>query len=999
MIGKVCCYKYDNTCTDIVESPGKGIGLPDITGSHSACVEIDEYLGLSKIVFEPRLIPGTQIPFPGFPSLNVMPIASVELTPVGLNCVGSPSKYPNMILTMHQMPALPPIEQLAENVLDKSLFVNWPMMHEGKVVAISDETKEIRLYKAQRKITEFSKMASDRWRSEAEIMGQTYYVGNGVPGAGGVQIGEIKFRLKILPLQGMKTNPTNGSTKKMFGNDEADVPLQLALWQAPAPDPRFFERGPMTLKDRFPEGCNVILTKGKFRGCVAQVVAVADKKNVGVRVQTLPAETPFGHVIAQSVHETFMSSQDAARILKMNPGVLGKVMGRLQFEQGRYDLGLNLKSPDGLCVVGYTRKKTEQNGNSKGNRKDDSAWAAGDAVLVVGSRPLFDDDAEEERIQWEYSPKAIRLVEAYRKKFPQLFAALNKKPNERKYDANEVFGPNGEKSLAVVREWLDNHESAKLPRSKVSTELMSYEASAAVEKAASVRALALKKKGYPQEALIKVPGSALYREGSTGATDILLASDLNDMLRPKLGDRIVNLCADGVPFGLRGTVIGVHEAASSGGSVEIVMDQEFMGGTSLQGHCSNFRGKLCQWAHLLKIEPDNSAGVVEKLIPKGASKEAAMNRVLSANNEEPRRRVQSSWDNQVDTARDVLRKKEKPSYQDGKTPPRSSSVSKRAVSKTPPRSTSRSGSTGKSRVAWREARGPDEKGTGFKGAKRGHSSGLAKWKNDVKLKSTANDCVNATADDLKKILGLATTSAPASSTSNATGKSSDHLKAVLGVGASSATPTNQSAQVSVAPLTSQAMASSATIGLKTMLGLPTVASEAMPAQILKRSPAVLPQPGLPMHTQQQTLPSEPLSAADKLRQLMAGKQSQASMVPRPPVQPSGFNFTYVEQGKEAPPPPSQMMPQYHNYPQQQYTSVPMMPMMMPSYGMAPPPPPPAHFLSQGSMHPYQPSTNEFPPLGASINPQQAILRHHSEPQPPKTPTILVPTAASEKRGR
>ena len=101
---------------------------------------------------------------------------------------------------------------------------------------------------------------------------------------------------------------------------------------------------------------------------------------------------------------------------------------------------------------------------------------------------------------------------------------------------------------------------------------MSYEAVAAVEKAADVRTLALAKSGYPKESLIKIPGAALYGEGSTGATDVLLASDLNQKESPQLGDRVVNLCAEGIPFGARGTVIGIHEAKTTG-SVEVVMDE------------------------------------------------------------------------------------------------------------------------------------------------------------------------------------------------------------------------------------------------------------------------------------------------------------------------------------------------------------------------------------------------------------------------------------------
>ena len=364
-VGNVYCYKYDITCSDTVESPDPKIGLPDMVGSRSSVSVLEQQEHTVAPPFEPRLVNGTQIPYPGFPTLNVLPISSVELTKIGLNCFGSPSKYPNMVFYLHQMPELAPIQVLAESILGKSLFVNWPMMHEARAVAISDELKEIRLQKGKKKEKLHSKAASDRWLAESEAMFQMYHIGNGVPGSGGVHIGDIRLRLKVLPLQGMKTNPTNGAKKKLFGLQEADVPLQLCLLQAPAPDPRFEERGPMTLQDRFPVNLSVVLTKGKYSGCSGIVVGVVDKKNVAVKVNVIPAEPPFGLAIARSVQESYLSSHDAARVLRMHPGVFGKIVGRLQFEQGRYDLGLNLKTADGMCVVGYTRKKGRELGGEE----------------------------------------------------------------------------------------------------------------------------------------------------------------------------------------------------------------------------------------------------------------------------------------------------------------------------------------------------------------------------------------------------------------------------------------------------------------------------------------------------------------------------------------------------------------------------------------------------------------------------------------------------------
>ncbi|MFM9984187.1 MAG: hypothetical protein ACKVOK_03095 [Flavobacteriales bacterium] len=958
-LGKVHFYRYDLSCTDSVESPNKKIGLPDITPSHSSVTTHEENLGLSLIVFEPKLINGTQIPYPGFPSLNVMPVASTELTPIGLNCFGTPSKYPTMVLTMHPMPELPPIELLAENIIGKALFVNWPMMHEGRVVALSDSAKEVRMTNGTVQVKEHSTIAAGRWIQDSESILKMYYTGNGLPGSGGIRINEIRIRLKLLPLQGMKTNLSNGSTKKLFGKEEADVPLQLALWQAPAPDPRFIERGPLTLADRFPVGCSVVLTKGKYRGCIGSVIDLVGLSNVGVKVLTVPPEMPFGLAIARSVEETYLSSYDAARILKMNPSVFGKVTGRLQFEQGRYDLGLNLKSAEGLCAVGYTRKKVEETKGKNRLKKemDDVAWAAGDSVLVVGSRGVNDEE-DDERIIWEYTPNAVRLIEEYRSKFPQLFAAINQKPNERRYDANQVFGMNGEAWLPVVREWLDRHESAKLPRSPVTTEAMSYEAAAAVQKAADVRSLVLRKRGYPKEILIKVPGSALYREGSTGATDVLLASDINNGEGPELGDRIVNLCADGVPFGLRGTVIGIHEAATSG-SVEVVMDEEFIGGTSLQGHCANFRGKLCHWSQLLKIAPDNSKGLVDKLVPQDCIDvpiNLDVDQIFSAPVAEAMP-LTSSWDSQVD--RSVERYAH--SRSSTQPAPMKSDDRKSNKSKMPARSSPSNISSGRSRQGvWREARGPtenDQKSAGSTGFRLGGKSGLVRWRNMNKSKSTSiirngnSDEVIQVASQLKKMLNV-----PVESTTF----DENHLKSILGLTESAALNKPSKASVDTSNISDE---------LKAILGVTA------------------------KHAPDSPIQSAPVSAAEKLHLIMLGNQQQRFFAPstisshHQPSASSPFNFAYVEEGKELPVIGiSHSTEQRINHPNFSTNGYDMQPTpLSQSFGD----------IGQSTNVPVL-SNAEFPALGSPV-PTLKTAEVASTNNVSDTPSLLVPSAVKFRR--
>jgi len=133
------------------------------------------------------------------------------------------------------------------------------------------------MVKKSLKTRKFDPLETERWNTVSTKLVEQYLSGAGYPGSGGVSIGDVQIRLKVVPLQGMKTSPVDGSSKKLFGKEEADVPIQLALSSSPAPDPRFIARGPMTLKDRFPPKCRVVLTKGKYRGCIGTVLGTNDK--------------------------------------------------------------------------------------------------------------------------------------------------------------------------------------------------------------------------------------------------------------------------------------------------------------------------------------------------------------------------------------------------------------------------------------------------------------------------------------------------------------------------------------------------------------------------------------------------------------------------------------------------------------------------------------------------------------------------------------------------
>lgn len=860
-VGKVYCYTHDETVNDTVPSFNRDIGLPDILNCHSHIDVLEEPPSVG-LAFQPVLIPGTTIPLPGFPSLNVLPIKSAELIGVGLNCFGSPSKYATTLLTLHSMPQLPPAEQLADDILGKSLFINWPMMHEARVVAVSDSICEVRLSKKKTKIKKFSQEETEQWQFESSDMTQQYLTGTGVPGSGGVVIGNVQIRLLMTPLQGMKTSPIDGSTKKLFGKEEADVPLQMALWKAPAQDLRFVERGPLTLKDRFPPNSRIILTKGKHRGCTGSVIGVLEGEKVGVRIQIVPPEPPFGLAIARSIQDAYLSSSDAAKVLGLRPVVFGKITGALLVDPGRYDLGLNLKYKQDLYVLGYTRRIDTSNTKKK---KGKSAWKTGDSLLVVGNKrtvPTQNPD-DNPKVIWEYTPKAIRLVAAYKQQFPQLFAALNKYPNERFYDAKKMFGPEGESTIPKqIREWLDNIETAKLPRLPSATKAMPASAIVAVQRAADVRVANLQQEGPPKEINIKVPPVALYREGSTKATDVLLAFENNANVPPELGDRVANLCANGIPFGARGTVVSIHDPVS--GCVEVVMDEEFMGGSTLQGSCASFRGKLCVWAHLLRISTIDTKGIVDHVVPSGpTTKSSSRAAPASVPRSESKSRPSVQRGTDVGVKLTVT------------MPPSHTKMDKTNEELLPPKAQTPvkvvkqandgSAKGGGRQGFWREAVGPPENGIGFRRTRRGKKSGMQAWHHMVSTAITSPEETIETQNNPPK--ELAQNFHPEGKTA------SEGLKALLGVSGQAGLQTANTKQLN----DPSPELSGATEGLKAMLGL-----------------------GLGSNTQPSQEETQPATAADALLAMMKDS-NDTSTTHSPILKPEPkFNFTYTKDGEDPP---------------------------------------------------------------------------------------------------
>ncbi|RHY53257.1 hypothetical protein DYB38_006712 [Aphanomyces astaci] len=585
--GTAYVFKHDLGAMDTLPSTLPGV-LDDIACCHSS-VQVYE-LPPPRRNFRCTLTDGLTMPIAGFPSLYSLPLASSALSKVGVNCFGMSSKK------------------------DTLVHVNYPHLHEAKVVAISTRDGVITCsWPSSNEVQVHGHSPSEQtdWAKRAQVEASRYLSGRGVPGTGGVSIGAVTCLLHVLPLQGMVVDPGTGAMHKKFGRDPVKIPFQLAVLHHDLLDLRFQETAAAAAPDRFPLHTSVVVLRGPSTGLTGTVVRHhADQATIGVRVSPRSPEPPFGYAIAAAICDKYYSSFVLCQKLGIQPSTLGRITGSLLVNPGRYDIGLNIKFKKELMLAGYCRYIRKEGG------ADDMAWTRGDSVSLVVGNDDADNDGKDGGI-WEYTDKAFYTLVAFQRKFPRVYAALETLPYSAVYDGAaflNVANPSAVKSvLESIKTWLSQLDIAPLPLIPVSSATLPRAAIHAIQAAGDSRTAAASPSSTTEE--ITVESSALFRPVESNYD--LSASSATGHRPPLLGDRVVSLSARGVPFGLRGTVVASHQATAC---VEVLFDAKFSGGTSLGGTCSAYRGKLVHWSSLLVVStppppPTNHHHRSKQLLP------------------------------------------------------------------------------------------------------------------------------------------------------------------------------------------------------------------------------------------------------------------------------------------------------------------------------------------------------------------------------------------------
>jgi 5'-3' exoribonuclease 1 len=521
--------------------------FPDL--DHCHCIEnIFELPTMHELEVYVGLVEGSLLgvkALAGFPSLYTLPFNG-QLGFHGVTVFQQESRNESMVVTLSNSEAQSKMT-VAKERLGKSIFVGYPFLQEAKVVKVSDDLFDyVQAPENPLQIVAVPHQPRDieEWKKTANRIEKNY------SRKLGMIIGDVESLLHVEMLKGLiKTN--EGATVKEYGlipGTETDFATQVVVDEVYSADQRFLEKAALPIEEEFPVESRAFFLGDFAYGRPLSVISHSeDKTSLSIWVSVLTnKELEFGRDIAMQAERLspYIPSFAVAKMLRLHPLALSKLTSSLSVNSGglRLNLGLNLKfEAKKLKVLGYSRKANSG---------------------------------------WEYSHKAIELIQQYMLKFPEFIAGISMNPSGNIYDDTHFYPEDTARDkMKEIGMWLKSIESKNFEKVPLEAEQLDSDIVMKIQEASLAN---LQKSQQDFKTLKGVPRNAL-----------LNPTDAEQRIRGQrfsLGDRVVYVLNSGrVPIAQRGTVIGLTRTARQT-LLDVVFDTTFMSGTTLGDRCSPFHG-------------------------------------------------------------------------------------------------------------------------------------------------------------------------------------------------------------------------------------------------------------------------------------------------------------------------------------------------------------------------------------------------------------------------
>ncbi|CAG8495278.1 4885_t:CDS:10, partial [Ambispora gerdemannii] len=551
--GESMLFTYNSSSNTYYESP-----LPGVFSSIRSRCKMESYHlpTLEGLKLVKGLCEGVQLgikAMAGFPSLETIPhTGAIALH--GVNVFNSESKNETMVITLLNEYEHKKTEEIAEQKL------GWPFLQEGFVSAISDDLFRYELYpwpSGEKRVTKNPHRPDvvEHWRRKADKLERDYSKRQGTI------TGTVNVVVHVLMLKGLRRLDDGALIKEYLSEgSEIDYAVQTTVDSVEFEDARFKEKPAISIEDEFPLHTQVFFLGSIHYGCPATVLAHKDQLiEIRILIPRSPRgyEPVFGKEIAQDFTRRvrYFPSFVVAKKLGISGLTLSKLTASLhvigKVTEQRSNLGLNLKfEAKKQKVLGYTRKSRDSG--------------------------------------WEYSDKAIQLLQEYKRKFPEFIQGLENMHKDEIYHAEDFY----DKEIAVdkineIKEWLKSVEVRDFERVALEAEQLDKEAIDQIELAAAN--LMKRKLKYKQVRIQNIPRHALLKPSHA-------STRLQDQ-KFSLGDRVVFVQDSGsVPIAAKGTIVGIERH-----NIDVVFDSSFMSGSTLGDRCSQYHGMTVPGSALLNL--------------------------------------------------------------------------------------------------------------------------------------------------------------------------------------------------------------------------------------------------------------------------------------------------------------------------------------------------------------------------------------------------------------
>jgi len=475
---------------------------------------------------------------PGFPSLYTLPV-STHTDFHAVNVFQSDSRNESVVTDIDNIYAGQSVEQIASQLLGHRTFAGWPFLQEAHVVGVSDEQARWNLDgRGAMFPTQHGPSEKEKWRKAAHRIQHIYSK------RFAVDTEDVEVLLHVKLLKGLK-RLDDGALVKEWDTVEVEQAVQATVQHTAHEDARYIEQPPRPVEEEYPEGTKVFYLGAQLYGTPAVVIG-HENQQLYIQAAFFEKEkvepTIFAARSAQRAKTRYFPSPDVCKQVRMSALTLSKITSGLMIDMGgttRLNAGLNLKfEARSQKVLGYAQR------NERG---------------------------------WEYSQKAIALITEYKAKFPEVINALEARKNDTT-KASDFFPTDTAKRCAELKEWIKEKGVRDFEKVSLYSDQMEKEAVEDIERVQD-RLYADKMQQPMKQAVLKnIPRRAVLKPEH--------ASHRLQNQTYSVGDRVITASEIGsVPLAVRGVVVGIQA-----GFIDVVFDIAFMGGTTLGGRCSNYRG-------------------------------------------------------------------------------------------------------------------------------------------------------------------------------------------------------------------------------------------------------------------------------------------------------------------------------------------------------------------------------------------------------------------------